>query len=378
MKFEPNRDALIGLAKAEGLDALVTMSPENFTYVSGAYVLTVAKIRPRQAFAVLPVDKDPFIVICKIEEGLTRSESWITDLRTYIEFAENPIDQLVVALKGAGLDRARIGMDMDYLPASSHERLMAALPELKLVNTTEAVAAVRSIKTPQVVDLLETTTKQTHRAVLDAMAAASLGESERQMADRIASNIITYGADGTLFMCFSSGKRTAEPHHIAEPDMFPQDGEMIRFDVGGTYGPYASDFARTYSAGSPSDMQKQTYAALVDAQIKTIEAVGPGVVAEDLFHLCVEEFKKNGIPFHMPHIGHSFGVELHETPMIRPGDKTKLQPGMVLNIEPGTRDDDGSMYHTEDLFVVTETGFRLLTLGYAPRELPVIGQTISY
>src|SRR5690606_19050712 len=155
MKFVPNRDALMQLVKAEGLDALITMSPENFTYVSGAYVLTVGKIRPRQAFAVLPADKEPFIVICKIEEGLTRSESWITDLRTYIEFAENPIDELVKALKSAGFDKGRIGMDLDYLPASSHERLIAALPELKLVSTTEAVAAVRAIKTPEVIDLLE-------------------------------------------------------------------------------------------------------------------------------------------------------------------------------------------------------------------------------
>lgn len=378
MKFVPNRDALMQLVKAEGLDALVAMSPENFTYVSGAYVLTVGKIRPRQAFAVLPADKEPFMVICKIEEGLTRSESWITDLRTYIEFAENPIDELVKALKSAGLDKGRIGMDLDYLPASSHERLIVALPELKLVNTTEAVAAVRAIKTPEVIDLLEATTKQTHRAVLDAMAAARLGETERQMADRIASNIISYGADGTLFMCFSSGKRTAEAHHIADPEIVPKEGEMIRFDVGGTYGAYASDFARTYSAGSPSDMQKQTYAALVDAQMATINAVEPGILAEDLFHICVDEFKKNGIAFHMPHIGHSFGVELHETPMLRPGDKTPLKPGMVINIEPGTRDEQGSMYHTEDLLVVTENGFRLLTLGFAPRELPVIGQTVSY
>jgi Xaa-Pro aminopeptidase len=64
--------------------------------------------------------------------------------------------------------------------------------------------------------------------------------------------------------------------------------------------------------------------------------------------------------------------------MLRPGDKTPLTPGMVINIEPGTRDEQGSMYHTEDLLVVTEDGFRLLTLGFAPRELPVIGQTISY
>jgi Xaa-Pro aminopeptidase len=49
--------------------------------------------------------------------------------------------------------------------------------------------------------------------------------------------------------------------------------------------------------------------------------------------------------------------------MIRPGDKTPLKKGMVINIEPMASDDDGSFYHTEDLLVITETGTRLLTLG---------------
>jgi Xaa-Pro aminopeptidase len=198
------------------------------------------------------------------------------------------------------------------------------------------------------------------------------------MANKIANNIINYGADGTLFLCFASGKRTPHPHAIAQPDVVPQPGDLIRFDVGGTYGAFASDFARTYSAGEPSEMQKQVYAALIACETATINAVAPGVRAEDLFYLCKEEFARHGLKFHMPHVGHSFGVELHENPMLRPGDKTHLQPGMVINIEPGAKDDDGSLYHSEDLVLVTETGFRILTLGIAPKELPVIGQTLQH
>ncbi len=40
--------------------------------------------------------------------------------------------------------------------------------------------------------------------------------------------------------------------------------------------------------------------------------------------------------------GHSFGVELHEAPMIRPGDKTPLAAGMAINIEPMTFDAEGA------------------------------------
>ena len=159
--------------------------------------------------------------------------------------------------------------------------------------------------------------------------------------------------------------------------MRPIEGEIIRFDVGGTYGAFATDFARTYSTGNPSAMQRETHRGLCEAQEATINAMRPGVLAEDLFFLCKDEFNKRGLAWRLPHIGHSFGVELHESPMLRPGDKTPLKPGMVINIEPMTSDDDGSFYHTEDLVVITENGFRLLTLGLAPKEIPILGQKVA-
>lgn len=377
MQFMPNSQALKALPARKSLDAVIAMSPENFAYASGAYISTVRLIRPRHAYAVIPAKGEPFNIVCSIEESLTRSESWIPDVRTYTEFAEVPVEVLARELKKQGLDKGKLGIDLDYLPASAYADLRAALPGAEFVNTTEIVSEIRAIKSDSEITLLETTTKQTHRAVLDAMAASKLGDSEADMAQKIANNIINYGADGTLFMAFASGARTAHPHTTAQPDVFPKPGEIIRFDVGGTYGAFASDFARTYSAGDPTAEQKQVHAALVRIQRETIEAMKPGVSSEDLFHLCKDLYPKHGLNFTMPHIGHSFGVELHENPMIRPGDKTPLKAGMIINIEPMVKHATGT-YHTEDLVLVTESGYRLLTLGLAPEELPVIGQTIKY
>ncbi|NMA99073.1 MAG: aminopeptidase P family protein [Phyllobacteriaceae bacterium] len=225
---------------------------------------------------------------------------------------------------------------------------------------------------------MEAAARGTHQAVLDAMEASKLGDSEYDMANKIANNIINYGADGTLFLCFASGERTPQSHAHAEKTVFPKEGEIIRFDVGGSYGAFASDFARTYSSGNPTEHQKDVYRKLITAQEETINSVKPGVTAEDLFFTCKAAYERLGLPFYFPHIGHSFGIELHESPMLRPGIKTPLVPGMIINIEPIAKDDDGNLYHTEDLVLVTEDGFRLLTLGLAPKELPVIGQKITY
>ena len=378
MSFVPNRERLQQIVDEKGLDALVAMSPENFAYVAGVHILTVASIRPRQAYAVIPAKGkgDPFLVLCSIEKTLAESEGWIRDINLYTEFVDNPVDSLTAVLRDKGLSGGKIGIDLDYLPATSYERLRNSLHNVGLVNTTDEIAAVRAIKTPQEVALMEKAAKETHQAVLDAMAESKLGETERTIANRIANGIINNGANGTLFLCFSSGDRTCQAHAHAT-DRVPQEGEIIRFDVGGTYGAFATDFARTYSTGNPSRTQREVHRHLCEAQEATIRAMAPGAVAEDLFYLCQEEFKKRSLPWKLPHIGHSFGVELHENPMIRPGDKTQLKPGMVINIEPMTSDEDGSFYHTEDLVLITESGNRLLTLGLAPKELPVMGAKIA-
>jgi Xaa-Pro dipeptidase len=368
---------LRALAKEQGLDAVIAMSPENFAYASNVHVITVNLLRPRQAFAIIPQKGPSELVLCSIELTLAQAESPIKRIHPYTEFVDNPIDVLVERLRELGLEHGRIGMDLDFLPASSHERLMKKVHNLQLVNTTEAIAAIRAIKEPDEVSFLERAAKGTHRAVIEAMQNSKLGDTERAMCLRIASGIIDYGADGTLFLCFASGDRTPIAHAMAT-DRVPQESEIIRFDVGGVYGSYASDFARTYSSGNPTRMQRETYAAMLKIERATIEAIRPGILAEDLFYLCRDEYKKYGLNFRMPHIGHSFGVELHESPMLRPGDKSKIAAGMVFNIEPVVADEAGNMYHTEDLVEVTPTGYRIMTLGMAPDEIPVIGQKIAF
>ena len=370
----PNQEQLKAIPEKAGLDAVIAMSPENFAYVSGAYILTVESIRPRQAFAALPRAGAPFAVICAIETATMRDESWIGDLVEYTEFVHRPVDMLAEALQARGLDRGRIGIDLEYLPAIDHDRLKELLPGVDLVDTTQTVAKVRAVKSADEVDILERATKGTHSAVLDAIGASRTGDTEKAIAAKIADGITRNGADTVLFLCFGSGPRSIFAHGSASGRV-TEPGDIIRLDTGGRYGAYFSDFARTYSAGDPKPRQREIYRKLVEVHKETIGAVKPGVTAEELFFVCRDAFEKRQLPFHMPHIGHSFGVELHENPMLRPGDKTVIESGMVINIEPVVVDrDHSSLYHVEDLFVVTEDGYRLLSHGFPPEELPALGE----
>ncbi|MES2511353.1 MAG: Xaa-Pro peptidase family protein [Pseudomonadota bacterium] len=376
MQFRPNLPALQALINSKKLDALVCMSPENFTYVAGAYITTIKTIRPRHAYAILTKKGEAHAIVCAIEESLVRNEGWIGDLHAYIEFRDDPVIVLAEALKRMDLAEGVLGFDLGYIPAASLHQLKTLLPQLQLVDTTELVAAVRAIKSADEISVLENTTRQTHRAVVEGLANSKIGDTDRTIANRIIKQMFDLGANGVQHLHLASGKRTPFVHNHPSDDP-TCDGEILRLDVGGTYGPFASDLARTYSTGSPTSTHREVYRALCDVQERTIAAMRPGVLAEDLYFLCREAFAAHGLPCTLPHIGHSFGIEAHESPMIRPGEKTLLRAGMVINIEPMTKDADGNLYHTEDLVLVTEGGFRLLTYGLAPKEIPIMGQPLS-
>ncbi len=376
LNIRPDIDALNQINSTRKLDALICMSPENFTYVAGAFITTIKTIRPRHAYSVLTRAGHACAIICSIEESLVRAESWVQDIRAYTEFIDDPVEVLADTLKKLGLASGTVGFDLGYVPAASLRKLAELLPALVMVDTTEDVAAVRAIKTPAEIALMEATTRQTHQAIVEGLSASKLGDTDRMIANRIIKRMFDLGANGVQHLHLASGPRTPQVHnHPSDDETRP--GEILRLDIGGTYGAFASDVARTYSTGSPSAMQADVYRELCEVQALTIGAMRPGVPAEDLFYLCRDTFLDRGLPCTLPHIGHSFGIEAHESPMIRPGEKTLLKAGMVINIEPMTRDEDGNLYHTEDLVLVTEDGYRLLTHGLAPREIPVLGTPLA-
>jgi Xaa-Pro aminopeptidase len=374
---DPRQEAAFrALPRKLGLDAIVAMSPESFTGVSGVKIETMTSIRPRQAFAILPAAGEPELLVCSIERTWTASQSWIPTINTYVEFVQHPMDMLAERLTALGATHGRVGIDADYLPMASYQRLMQLLPGLQLVDSSAEIGAIRVIKTPTQIAVLEHAARGTHRAALEAMQASRLGDTEITMVQRIADGMIRYGADMALFLYLLTGDRTTTSHGKPS-DRRINESEIIRFDVGGVYGAFASDFARTYSTGNPTALQRQTYAALRQVQGSAIDAIRPGAVAEDIWALCRDEYARHGIAFRMPLVGHSLGLEIHENPILRPGEKTRLAPGMVLNVEVSTSDATNTYYHTEDLLVVTEDGYRLLTLGLAPPEIPVIGTVVT-
>ena len=230
---------------------------------------------------------------------------------------------------------------------------------------------MRAVKTPLELDRLAAISRATQRAVLLGLGDSRLGESERDWAWHIQRQLIDGGATSVRFVYFACGPNSS----MTMPrDRIPREGEILRLDAGGNYGPWGSDFGRTYSTGDPSARQRRAYAALRQIYGDTIDRIRPGQSIEKTFHYCQRACAKAGYTQILPAIGHSLGLEPHEQPWIREGETRRFQPGMAFNIEPVIVDQEGSSYQFEDLFVVTETGAEVLTLDLPPAGIPIVGE----
>lgn len=363
--------ARIGRAMAEAkLDALVAVSPENVLYSSGTNIITQRMIPDRLALVLWGRDDAQTFILCGIEEPQARAESWISDIRSYVEFAESPVALLAATVKERGFAKGRIGIEMRYLVANYYRELTSLLPDAELVAADGVFDRVRMIKTPEEIELIGQAFMATDTVIRSAFKNSHIGTTEKQVVEMLEKGLKQVGADSIAFTVLATGEN-ALMAHPAPSDLAIAPGYTLRTDFGGFFKNYLSDVARTAIAGPVSARQRQNYENLVSIQERVIAAMKPGVRACELFHLCKAGFEEKGMAFGSPHIGHSIGLSVHEYPMISPQTTEPLQPGMLICIEPVYRGED-SIYHTEDLVLVTENNPKVLSRSANWSELLVL------
>jgi Xaa-Pro aminopeptidase len=354
-------DRLQETIEKAGVAAFIGVSPDSTYYLSSVLIRTQVSIRDRVAFVVWPAQGDATLLVCDIEESLARMEGSIKDLRTYVEFAQQPAKQLAEILRERGLDKERLGIEARYLSVAEMSELRAALPDVELVPIDEALMSVRAIKTAAEVRGIASAYQKTEAAINTAWASSRAGDTERQIANQMTTTLLERGADGIRHMTLSSGPNTVHPH-MTPADRQLQPGETLLTDIGAFFDGFASDIARMGICGSPSSLQRHEYDAYRRAQVALLAAVRPGIAASSLYHLAARELESEGFELTSPHVGH--GVSRrggHEHPMLQPRNDSHLEAGMLLAVEPGFRPRPDQRYHVEDLALVTDDGAEVLT-----------------
>lgn len=147
-------------------------------------------------------------------------------------------------------------------------------------------------------------------------------------------------------------------------DLWPQD------EASGCW----ADMTRTWVRGDISDAVADLHRLVLEAHERSLGAVRPGVPGVDVYGAACDVFEAAGHPTQrtkkpgetLQHgfyfgLGHGVGLEVHEAPALGRTGRAPLIAGDVIAVEPGTVDPKHGGMRVEDLVLVTEDGYELLT-----------------
>jgi len=239
-----------------------------------------------------------------------------------------------------------------------------------------------------------------------AMRACRPGASEHEVEAELLYAFRRGGAEAPAYTSIVAGGANACILHYVFNNQPLNDGDLLLIDAGAEYAGYAADISRTFPVnGRFSPAQKDAYEIVLAAQAAAIAEVRPGnhwnapheaavrMLVQGMKDLKLLKGRVDGLiesgafrRFYMHRTGHWLGLDVHDAGDYKvDGDWRKLEPGMVLTVEPGLYIRPGTGVprrlnnigiRIEDDVLVTESGCEVLSAA-TPKTVSEIEEVMG-
>ena len=261
------------------------------------------------------------------------------------------------------LKSAVIGFEADYTTVAAAEQMRKLVHrKVEWKSTTGLIMRQRMIKDAEEVRFITDAVRLGAVVYKEALKALRPGVRESEVAGRLEYAARRAGADGMSFETIvAAGKRAALPHGRASGQPIPQRGFVV-VDSGVILRGYCSDMTRTVHVGRATREERRWYEAVLEAQLAGLAAVAPGKTAAQVDQAARQVLRNAGLDSYFTHsTGHGVGLEIHEPPRLAKLQEERLEPGMVVTVEPGIYVPGKGGIRIEDMVVVTGSGSQVLT-----------------
>lgn len=254
-------------------------------------------------------------------------------------------------------------------------------------DAADPIARCRLRKSAAEIALIRKATEATVAAHRAAWKRMKPGLFEYQIAATMLETYLELGCERSAYTpIVASGPNGVVLHYSANQRRI-ESGDLVLMDVGGEYAGYATDVTRTVPAnGKFKPRQREIYDIVLAAQKAAIAAVKPGMTllgdsSTSLRKIALDYIDTHGKDLHgaplgkyfVHGLGHFVGLEVHD-----PGSfDTRLEPGMVITIEPGIYIPEENLgIRIEDTLLVTATGAEVLSSAL-PKEAVEIEKLVG-
>lgn len=368
------------LLQQKGIDAMFIVQHADLFYFSGT---------AQNGYLYVPAEKEPLLFIRKYMPRAEKESS----IRQIIEIRSvKDIPGLI--LKHLGKIADIIGFELDVMPVNEFYFFRNLLGCGKCRDGAGLIHSIRMIKSLWEIEQIKHTAEISHK-VFDYIEkelrpgisemefsgiyethARKLGHAARLKIRNYNSelcnwHILSGTSGGAVGMLDSpaTGYGTSPANPCGGSNKLLNRNEPIMIDMSTNVNGYHMDETRMFAMGSMPEKAENACRAVIDIHNSIIEKALPGSRVDTLYTKAVNMAEDMGYQdqflgpkgYKVTFIGHGLGLEIVEPPFIAKGKKDRLKPGMVFALEPKMVFEHLFSAGIESVFMVTETGGRLLS-----------------
>lgn len=289
---------------------------------------------------------------------------------THIEVYSSGMDsnEFIAAQAGA-MGISKIGFEADSVTYAAHGKMADKFAGIELIPVDDLFSDLRVVKTAGEIDKIRAACALADACFDHVKRLLQPGVAEYDIGLEIEFFFRRHRAELAFDPIVVSGERSARPHgHPSEKKL--QRGDFVTLDFGAKLDGYCSDITRTVVVGEATQRHRDVYNAVLQSQMKALEAMKPGARASDVDKVSREAM--GDFAQYFGHgLGHGLGKLVHDSGRLNSTSETVLATDQVWTVEPGIYIPGFGGVRIEDDVVVTDSGIDVLTTS--TRELMIVG-----
>jgi len=289
---------------------------------------------------------------------------------------------------------ATIGFELDVIPVNDFTFYQSLFPDSKSVDGSPLIFKIRRIKSKWEIAQLENTAEMSHKTFEYMQASIKPGISEIEFAGMFETYARTLGHGANLRMRHyqtegypwhvlsgknggmvglldspASGAGTSAAFPVGAGSKKLCANEPVMVDLGSVLNGYHTDETRMFTIGPMPQAALDASLAAIEIHDSVLDMAKPGITVGELFEHSdrlaaslgyAETYL--GTPGHkVSFVGHGIGLELVEPYILAKNRDHQLKAGMTFALEPKMIYENEFSAGVESVFLVTESGSRLIS-----------------